>query len=265
MVGPMNTDGTKTDGAKREKTKKKKTKKECWAPIDACKAVWESQYFVPNFISRSVALRVEDDHWLIYSPGVSNLETFAQVVGGAPQVKISLLLPNHYHHMGTTAWLKQYPHAKVYCSSQALRRLKKRGYPVLSIEDSVEDNKMTLPPGFSCLIPEGQRWGEVWLSGTLDRGDRIWVTCDTFFNYSKYSSHLVARTLQKLFSSAPGLRISALVKWALISDRRTFGHWVQQKLRQDQPSIIAPSHGEVYRAPNLTDQLTALVSERLGV
>ncbi len=228
-----------------------------WTVIGETQTIWHARYFVPNFISRSVALKVAQDEWVVYSPGGDNLDSFSSAFPDAE--KISLVLPNAFHNLGAKPWSERYPGSKIYCARKAAPRLTKLGLAPLVLEDT----QPRLPEGFGFVFPEAERWGEVWISGPIDR-DKVWITCDTFFNLARYSNHMIARTLQKLFSSAPGLRISALVKWWLVKNRRDFRAWVLREISLQNPTILVPSHGEVLIDADLSAKLTDIVNLRLG-
>ena len=113
------------------------------------------------------------------------------------------------------------------------------------------------------LIPPGHRGGDVWLSKQDAEQGAVWLTCDSFMNYSRLSNQPIARTLQKLMKTAPGLKISQVVKYLLITDKRAFKRWALQQLEQDQPQTMIPSHGVVEQSRDLTQRLKSLLQERM--
>jgi len=234
-------------------------KKNIWYPLEKIAGVYVGQYVVPSFISNSIALKVTEQEWVVVSPGKSMLAAWPDVCPHA-DCQLSIIMPNSYHYMGVEAWLERYPNAKLYASKKAIKRLNRKG-----VKDviALEHKAPSLPDNFEVLVPPGHRGGDVWLSRRDAQQGGLWITCDSFQNYERYSNQPVARTLQKMLDTAPGLKVSQFVKWLLLDDKRDFKRWVLKQLQQDKPTTLIPSHGEVEHDARLTQRLTELVEKRL--
>ena len=234
------------------------TSKIQWEPIDGEKQIWSAKYKVPSFLSRMVAFLSKNNKPLLVGPGARLIGTLPPELAQAGDPQLALL-PNSYHWMGFDAWKVKYPHMKAVAAAGAIPRLKKKGCQHVH---SLDLFKKVLPDNISLLVPEGLRWGEVWLRCQHPEGI-TWIVCDSFFNYSRLSNKLRARTLQKLFKAAPGLKISALVKYFLMKDRKIYKHWLFEQLAKDQPTTLVPAHGEILRDPDLPQKIKELVQQRI--
>lgn len=234
-------------------------KKNVWQAVDGHPEIFFGHYIVPNFMSNSIAVRVQDNEWILISPGEPLLKDwytrFAQ-----PDTKISIIFPNHYHHLGVNAWLEHYPDAALYASQRAVDALIGKGFAHVT---DLEHEQPALPEGYSVLIPPGHRGGDVWLTKQGAEEGAVWVTCDSFMNYNRLSNQPVARTMQKLMKTAPGLKISHFVKYLLITDKREFKRWALKQLEHDQPMTMIPSHGVLEQDKALPQRLKALLEERM--
>jgi UrcA family protein len=65
-----------------------------------------------------------------------------------------------------------------------------------------------------------------------------------------------------MFRAAPGLRISSIVKWWLIKDRKQYQTWVLGQLATERPTRLIPAHGAVISDPDLASALASLVKTR---
>ncbi len=229
-----------------------------WHPIKDCDDLWVGQYIVPNFAANSVAYRVRDNDWIIVSPGASLLRAWQEKWPDF-KGKMQLVMPNAYHYMGVAAWQQAFPQATLHASQKAAARLEKKGLPGIF---TLEDSPLDLPDCDAVLIPPGHRGGDAWLV-INQKNKRLWITCDSFLNYDRLSNQPVARALQRLLGTAPGLRIGEVIRWFIIDERRTFKHWVLAKLQEQGPHTLIPGHGEVHYGPQLAEELTALVKKRL--
>lgn len=234
-------------------------KRNLWHPLEGYSEVYVGQYIVPNFASNSVAIRCASREWVVVSPGEPLLRDWRRICPDDP-TQISLVLPNSYHFLGVGAWREAFPHARLYASAKASQRLRKKG--LLGIR-CLEEEGPDLPEHYKVLTPPGHRGGDVWLSKKVGEAGALWVTCDSFQNYERLSNQPIARLLQKLLGTAPGLKMSQLVKWLLLDHRRDFKHWVLAQLEEDEPVVLVPSHGEVEFDSNLADRLRSLVRQRL--
>jgi len=234
-------------------------KKNIWYPLDNMTGVYVGQYVVPSFISNSIALKVAEREWVLISPGASMLHAWPDICPHADS-RLSIVMPNSFHYMGVEAWLARYPDAKLYASKKAIKRLSKKGFTDIT---PLELEVPNLPDSFEVLVPPGHRGGDVWLSRRDARQGALWITCDSFQNYERYSNQPIARTLQKILDTAPGLKMSQFVKWLLLDDKRDFKRWVLARLQQDKPTTLIPSHGEVEQDGELPQRIAQLIDRRL--
>ena len=84
-------------------------------------------------------------------------------------------------------------------------------------------------------------------------------------NYDRVSNQPFARFMQKLLGAAPGLKMSQVVKWFILDDRKAFKAWALKRLAKDQPVTLIPSHGEVLHSPTLHNQIMRLLTRDYGV
>lgn len=230
-----------------------------WINLAQCPEIMYGQYLVPNFMSASVALRVAENEYVLISPGADLLSDWPAALRGA-QMKISIIMPNGFHYLGVSAWLKEFPQAVLYASARAISRLQHKG---LGEIHALEQQQPVLPAGYEILLVPGHRAGDVWLHKSCPGQAGVWITCDSFLNYARYSRQPLARFLQKRLDAAPGLKISQVVKWFILDDRQAFKRWVLQRLLTDKPGMLIPSHGEIMQAGDLTEKLQALINGRL--
>jgi hypothetical protein len=247
-----------------------------WQPIQGRDDAWYGRYLVPNFASNSVAIAFGGDEHLIISPGKALLADFDRLFpnyGSGLGEGLHIVLPNAYHYMGLEAWLKSYPKARVYASKQATSALLKKGLGDLDCKlEVLEQADMGLPERARWVFPPGHRGGDAWL--LLPHQDAwLWVVCDSFLNYPRVSNQPVARMMQKLLGAAPGLKISKVIKYFIMTDRSAFKGWVLDRLEEYPPSVLLPSHGDPDYGLNeggsssvsvdLAERLTQLVNQRL--
>lgn len=232
--------------------------KNTWHPVEGHPEIFYGHYIVPNFMSNSIAIQVQAGEWVLVSPGEPMLQDWQERLA-KPGDKISIIFPNHYHHLGVNAWLEQYPDAALYASQQAVDALIGKGFPHVT---DLEHEQPRLPEGYSVLIPPGHRGGDVWLAKQGAEQGAVWVTCDSFMNYARLSNQPVARAMQKLMKTAPGLKVSHFVKYLLITDKSAFKHWALKQVAHDQPMTMIPSHGVVEQDVALPQRLKALLEER---
>jgi hypothetical protein len=228
-----------------------------WQKIDDEFNVWGANYRVPNFRSRSTALELTSSRTLVISPGS------ALIGADLPLLKNNslppyLLAPNSYHHEGITPWRERYPGSTVFASGTAIPRLLRLGLTNIRPLASLRDE---LPNNISIFEPPGTRSGEVWLQ-LRGNATRTWIVCDSFFNYKALSAHPIARAMQILFQAAPGLRISSIVKWWLIKDRKQYRKWVLDLLASEGPNRLIPAHGAIASDSDLANALASLVKRR---
>lgn len=233
--------------------------KNVWHPVDKHPEIYYGHYIVPNFMSNAIAINTSIKEWVLVSPGEPLLEDWLKHFG-AEGMKINIIFPNHYHYLGVARWLEQYPDACLYASKKAIVALQEKGFTNIT---AIEDEQPTLPSGYSILIPPGHRGGDVWLSKQNKASGSVWITCDSFQNYSRLSNQPIARILQRVLGTAPGLKLSQFVKWLLLDNRRAFKRWALNQLDVDQPTTLIPSHGVVEQDDNLSKRLKRLLDIRI--
>jgi len=221
-----------------------------------------SQYLVPNFMSNSIALNAGDGNWTVISPGASLLDPFSRIIeqdsleGGDG---LALVMPNAYHFMDVPVWLDKYPSARLFASQQAIPALNKKGIKKIL---PLEETQPNLPKNYHLLFPAGHRGGDVWF--VKSEGDaHLWITCDSFLNYKRLSRQPLARAMQKLLGAAPGLKISQVIKYFILTDKQAFKTWVLEHLEKFPPSDLIPAHGEPVSSEALANNLTDLITRRL--
>ena len=229
-----------------------------WHNLAAHPEIYYGQYVVPNFVSNSIAIKHSEKEFTLISPGKSLLNSWPTESSGV-DIKINIIMPNGFHFMGVEAWQEQFPNTLLYASEKAIPRLNSNG---LSNILPLEIQQPTLPEGYQILFPPGHRGGDVWLSKQSAAGG-IWITCDSFLNYERYSRQPIAKTLQKILGAAPGLKMSQVVKWFILDDRKQFKKWVLAQLVMDKPVTLMPSHGEISVDPALAKNLKNLIINRL--
>lgn len=233
-----------------------------WHPLSDYPDILVGQYVVPNFVSNSVSIRLSDDEYILYSPGESLLKTWSLV--NSSDMKLHILIPNAYHYLGVKAWQKRFPNIKLYASDQALKQLlKKKVYSQKDKIHSVAELKQILPNDLELTEPLGHRAGDVWLIKHNENKTSLWITCDSFLNYDRVSNQPLARFMQKLLGAAPGLKMSQVVKWFILDDRKEFKKWLIKRIAIDNPVALIPSHGEVLLSDDLPIRLSGLLNKRL--
>lgn len=235
-------------------------KKNVWLPVAGFPELHIGQYIVPNFVSNTVAIEISPREFVVISPGAPLLAAWHEQFPQATQ--LHLLFPNGYHHMGVNAWLEDFPNAKLYASTAAIKQLKQKGFGQAPIKD-IEHNSMPLPKDYYLRLPPGHRAGDVWIGKQSSETGGLWITCDSFLNYERLSNQPMARLLQRCLGAAPGLKISQVVKWFILNDRQRFKHWALQQLMHDKPTTLIPSHGEIKTSDTLFTQLEVLLKSRL--
>ncbi len=239
-------------------------KKNTWIDLPTHPELKLGQYIVPNFVSNSVAIKVSDKEFVLFSPGAKMLKDWPSEYKKT-DIKINIIMPNGYHYMGVSAWLEAFPNAKLYASEESIPRLLEKGVKENAYNGirALQNEQPALPKGYDILFVTGHREGEVWIRKQDKENGTTWITCDSFLNYERLSNQPVARFLQKLLGAAPGLKMSQVIKWVIIKDRKSFKSWALKQLQKDQPTTLIPSHGEVTQDKNLAKDLKDLLLKRL--
>lgn len=154
---------------------------------------------------------------------------------------------------------KKYPHLILTASPEIHPRLTKKG---ISSLESLELLRQALPENMTLLKPEGLRAGEVWIRVQQKTGV-VWIVGDAFLNYARYSNRPIARFLQKMLHAAPHLKISTVIKYLLIKDRKRYKNWLLNQLKEDRPTTLIPLHGEVLKSEQVPLEIETIVQKRL--
>ncbi len=242
-------------------------KKNIWHSLPLHPELHFGQYIVPNFVSNSICIRVTEHEFILISPGMPLLVEFkSQFLGSGinDNIKIHIIIPNSFHYMGVSAWQKAFPNTQLYASQLAIPRLIEKsviqsGHDILALQST----QPPWPQGYSVLFPPGHRAGDVWVRKQESSKACMWITCDSFLNYERLSNQPIARFMQRALSAAPGLKISQVIKWFILKDKKVFKAWVLQQLERDKPNVLIPGHGEINVNPNLKSELKKLVLARL--
>lgn len=230
-----------------------------WHSVNDHAEVLVGQYVVPNFVSNSVAICIAENEYVLYSPGASLLAAWPN-----KEATLHIVMPNAYHHLGVEAWLRQFPESNLYASDKAIKQLRKKQAlsDTLDIK-GIEELSPILPENMTIAEPPGHRAGDVWLVKYTENNSALWITCDSFLNYDRLSNQPVARFMQKFLGAAPGLKMSQVVKWFIMDDRKHFKTWALERLKLDHPVVLIPSHGEVMHSDSLAKELSELIKQRL--
>ena len=238
-------------------------KKNIWHPLPSHPEILLGQYVVPSFVSNSVAIKINENEFVLVSPGASLLENWPEEWKNK-DTKIHIIMPNAWHFMGVSAWQAQFENHVLYASKLARSKLiEKKAFSAQQDIKVLEDTLPPLPEGYEVLFPPGHRAGDVWLTKQDTSTTKTWITCDSFLNYQRLSNQPVARTLQKLLGAAPGLKMSQVVKWLILNDKKAFKNWVLKQLETDNPTTLIPSHGELTQELGLQDKIRTMVTSRL--
>ncbi len=238
-------------------------KKNIWQNLESHPEIQIGQYIVPNFVSNSVAIKVNSNEYILVSPGASLLKDWPDELKNQ-DCKIHIIMPNAWHFMGVKAWQETFENTVLYASALAKGKLIEKG--AFTENDNIqvlEEQQPPLPKGYGFLFPPGHRAGDVWLTKQEGENNSTWITCDSFLNYQRLSNQPVARTLQKILGAAPGLKMSQVVKWFILNDKKAFKVWVLKQLNKSSPTTLIPAHGEVVQDKNLKERIERMVTSRL--
>ena len=166
------------------------------------------------------------------------------------------LAPNHFHFMGIAE--ARTPELTCVASAVARPRLtSKCGHAF----EPLEALRERLPAGVTLLEPPGLKSGEVWLRAETERGV-TWAVCDAFFNVNNALSGTMGLALRAT-GTAPGLRIGKTFDWLVLRDKRAYRRWLEERIAEDAPRVLVPSHGDVVVDDDLPERLRELASRRL--
>lgn len=237
--------------------------KNTWLPVASHPELLVGQYKVPNFVSNSVTIQVNDNEFVLVSPGASLLAHWPEE-WRKPETKIHIIMPNAWHFMGVAAWQAAFPDHTLYASELAKAKLiAKKAFSENQDIVALQQKQPPLPEGYQLLFPPGHRAGDVWLKKQTSDDTSTWITCDSFLNYERLSNQPVARTLQKILGAAPGLKMSQVVKWLIINNKQAFKTWSLNQLEQDNPTTLIPSHGELTQDEQLKESIKSVIKSSL--
>lgn len=237
-------------------------KRNIWHEVAAYPDILVGQYVVPNFVSNSVSIKLAENEYVLYSPGAQLLESWPEKNNS--ELKLHIILPNAYHHLGVQAWLAHFQNVALYASRKAKEQLiKKQAFSQVTDTQDITDYASKFESSFKISLPAGHRAGDIWLTHQNKQSEMLWITCDSFLNYERLSNQTIARLMQKLLGAAPGLKMSQVVKWFILDDRKLFKQWAISQLNMENPVALIPSHGEVLIDKKLTERLLDLLQARL--
>jgi len=242
-------------------------KKNIWHPLNSHPEIQFGQYIVPNFVSNSVCITLNKNEYILISPGEPLLAPFKKQFNNGQDfqdITIHIVIPNSFHYMGVAAWQDTFVNTRLYASQDAIPKLIEKGVAVS--ENDIFDLALNQPPwpqDYSVMFPPGHRGGDVWVKKQDTKNTSTWITCDSFLNYERVSNQPVARFMQKILNAAPGLKISQVIKWFILRDKKSFKTWVLEKLKQDNPTTLIPAHGEINQSEHLKSELERVVLTRL--
>ncbi len=226
-----------------------------FTPIDEEAGLFELEAPL-EFPLRSVALRLKDGTFLIYSPLKKRAAIDATKALGEPQI---LLAPNHFHNLGLAPHVKAFENTRIVAAAPAHKRLQAQTGGLLPEPLSLLQAQM--PNHARILEPPGTKSGETWIEVDTSKG-RIWVICDAFFNVHQAIGGVKGAFL-KLIQVTPGLQIGKTFPWLALKDKNAYKKWLLERLEEGPPVVLVPSHGEILRDKALGDRLRTLTQKRL--
>ena len=148
--------------------------KHIWYDLSQHSEVQIGQYIVPNFVSNALSIQATTNDYVLYSPGHSLLDDWRAKhpdVADSDAAAVHIVMPNHWHYMGVSAWLEAFPNMQLYASQKAIPSLQEKlnkacTKPVTF--HALEDTQPPLPDGYEILIPPGRRASDAWLKKTDD-------------------------------------------------------------------------------------------------
>jgi hypothetical protein len=204
---------------------------------------------------RAVAVQLHAGSVCVYSPVPHVGEPALRQLGswGKPL----LLAPNAFHTLGLPEHAAAFGNTQVIASKRAARRIERKTQ--LDVQD-LDVLRNQLGADVSLLELPPVRSGEVWLS--VQRNGRCaWIVCDGFLNIARAPSGALGVFI-KLMRMGPGLSISSTFRW-MVKNRQHYRNWLLQRIAEDRPTMLIPSHGQIIVDPDLPTRLERLTRERL--
>jgi hypothetical protein len=227
-----------------------------WVPIDERAGLFALEKVVASgWCWRALGVRLDGGEAALVSPVRGTLEKSRETLAAIGRPTFALA-PNHYHFMGIAE--ARAPELSCVASDVARPRLKAKCGHTFESLDALRER---LPRGITLLEPPGLKSGEVWLRAETERGV-AWAVCDAFFNVNNALSGMMGLALRAT-STAPGLRIGDTFRWLVLGDKRAYRRWLEERIAEDAPRILIPSHGDVLIDDALPDRLRELAARRL--
>ncbi len=207
---------------------------------------------------RTCALRLKSKGFLIIGPsatmprrGIAELKRMGKVE--------FVLAVNHFNTEGMKAFCKDHPTAVPVASKAARERLiAKTGLEFQGLEKL----RSQMPGPGMLHMPSGLTSGECWVRVSMRRG-KGWIVGEAFNNMVEPPGGLTGMML-KMTGSAPGLKIGRSFLSKSVSDVGVYRAWLFNRLREDRPSTLIPSRGDVITHADLPTRIKRLLDERLG-
>jgi hypothetical protein len=227
-----------------------------WLQVSAMPDVWSWSSRSPNFFDlRMIAFRLKGGGVVVVSP-VPDLDesTLAELDSFGPLTAI--IAPNYYHNLGIKPLLKRYPAVKLLAHEKAIPRLEKVTGLNFEKVDQLSD---LFPDGLKMACPDGLKQGEIWFY-TEARGQNpgLLAVCDCYFNMKPGKSFVLDKVF-RLANTYPGLRVSRVFGFMAIADRDLYKEWIRRFFSANKPTLLIPSHGEIYQSLSLAQELADLV------
>lgn len=223
---------------------------------ELCPDLWLAKTQVGWFPCYCLAIKGASN-WVIYGAGVNLCSAFVEQFGADAPVS-HLVIPNSFHHLGIPEWKKIFPSAKLVSASPALARLKRQG-----VEESSpwQQCELPLPDEVSLLEPPHCKLGELWISLYPDRPERTLCVADAFFCLDKPQG-LQSRLIQTASGISSSPAVSRLFKWSALSQRKAYYSWAVQTIRELDPQMLIPQHGQILRGNDVPARLLQALDER---
>lgn len=206
---------------------------------------------------RSTAFRLTDGGWAVVSPiAAASDESLAALAAEGP-VRF-LLAPNHYHHLGIPRWKDAFPEVVVVAAEGARPRVAAEAGVTVDGFDRLQPH---LGEGTAVWSPDGTKTGEAWVRTPTPSGP-AWIVGDAWFHLDRLPNTLNG-WIGWLSGMGTGLQLGPTFRYACLSDPAGYHAWLRQRLAEDPPRVLVPSHGEVLTDADLAARLGALARARL--
>ena len=211
--------------------------------------VWQHQKRTSRgWYLNTTAIALEGGRAAVFSPTARLDEAAHEELVTAIGTPAFLVAPNYYHWLGIPEWLERYPDAEVVCSDGAAPRLRKNLKGVATC-GALEPLRTELPASMQLIEPPGTRNGELWLRAEGE-GEVLWSVSDAWFNVPENPSGGFGLAC-RLLKVSPGFRIGGTWKLFALRDRAAYRDWLLSQLRDDPPTRLTVSHGQVADGPDL--------------